>query len=165
MPGYVYTTAEKRFCILSFLLSLMMMQKMSIASIRESYCNTLPISSQTKAGSSGFISIVPPAKLFNPPYCPFYLVFCCWSLFSSCQGITVLWNSNNSFRLLCTAGNCQCVSKKTYSPYCLASGEIWNVCWRRACCRDDGKERSDKIERQRFCLLTQSTQYRCRDTD
>lgn len=50
-------------------------QEMCTVSMRGAYCHTLPTTSRTGAGSTGFISIVPPAKLFNPPYCPFYLVF------------------------------------------------------------------------------------------
>lgn len=70
---------QKKFCcILSlqiytvmFCFQWQMMQEMSTASTRGAYCNTLPTTSQTGARSTGFISIVPPAKLFNPPYCPF----------------------------------------------------------------------------------------------
>lgn len=78
------TRQEKFCCVLCLQICTVMhcfhwqmTQEMATASMRGAYCNTLPTTSQTGAGSTGFISIVPPAKLFNPPYCPFYLVFCC----------------------------------------------------------------------------------------
>lgn len=97
----MYIWQKQEFCcILSLQICTVMLcfhwqmtQEMATAIMRGAYCNTLPTTSQTGAGSTGFISIVPLAKLFNPPYCSSYLVFFCWFLFSSCQDITVLWNS------------------------------------------------------------------------
>lgn len=95
---------------------------MTTASMTGAYYNTLVTTSQTGTGTAGSTAIVPAAKLFNPPYCPFYFVFCCCSLFSPCQGITVLWNSYSSFLLLLVLLAVVSVFPKTYSAAACPAG-------------------------------------------